>query len=116
MPARDQTPLPHELLLDAPLSSSLLSSARRLVVEQVRAWDDMAAAKQQPPLYIAVADDRQRSSFRCTRPVMQSALQLMGCKSRHAFKGAMMNFTEDVPVNKGSVLLTRIHGQTFNWF
>ncbi|KAM3188961.1 hypothetical protein ACQJBY_067735 [Aegilops geniculata] len=86
MPARAQTPLPHELLLDAPLSSSLLSSARRLVVELVRAGDDMAAAKQQPPLYIAVADDRQRSSFPCTRPILQSALQLMGCKPRHTFK------------------------------
>ncbi|KAF7082208.1 hypothetical protein CFC21_086087 [Triticum aestivum] len=46
-----------------------------------------AAASKQPPLYIAVADDRRgRSGFRYTRPVLQSALQLMGCKPRHAFK------------------------------
>ncbi|XP_048573304.1 uncharacterized protein LOC125553580 [Triticum urartu] len=86
MPARAQTPLPHELFLDVPLFSSLLSSARRLVVELVRAGDNMAAAKQQPPLYIVVADDRQRSTFPCTRPILQSALQLMGCKPRHTFK------------------------------
>ena len=86
MPARAQTPLPHELFLDVPLFSSLLSSARRLVVELVRAEDNMAATKQQPPLYIVVADDRQRSSFPCTRPILQSALQLMGCKPHHTFK------------------------------
>ncbi|XP_044383488.1 uncharacterized protein [Triticum aestivum] len=40
----------------------------------------MASAKQQPPLYIVVADDRQRTSFPCTRPIPQSALQIMGCK------------------------------------
>jgi hypothetical protein len=40
-------------------------------------------------LYIAVADDHghcRRSTFRYTRPVLQSTLQLMGCKPRHAFK------------------------------
>ncbi|KAJ6806012.1 P-loop NTPase domain-containing protein LPA1-like [Iris pallida] len=47
-------------------------------------------------LYIAVVDEgdanggvdegRGRSTFRYTRPVLQSALQLMGCKARHAFK------------------------------
>ncbi|KAM7259045.1 hypothetical protein ACFE04_014786 [Oxalis oulophora] len=45
-------------------------------------------------LYIVVVDeggeeakkDNGRDSFRYTRPVLQSTLQLMGCKPRHAFK------------------------------
>ncbi|XP_010253954.1 PREDICTED: P-loop NTPase domain-containing protein LPA1 homolog 2-like [Nelumbo nucifera] len=43
-------------------------------------------------LYIVVLDDgekkegRGNNSFRYTRPVLQSTLQLMGCKARHAFK------------------------------
>ncbi|PIN20490.1 hypothetical protein CDL12_06820 [Handroanthus impetiginosus] len=44
-------------------------------------------------LYIVVVDDeteapenKDSSSFRYTRSVLQSALQLMGCKARHAFK------------------------------
>lgn len=42
-------------------------------------------------LYIVVVDDEAKrekgnESFRYTRPVLQSSLQLMGCKPRHAFK------------------------------
>ncbi|KAF6167777.1 hypothetical protein GIB67_027555 [Kingdonia uniflora] len=44
-------------------------------------------------LYIVVSDDNGEKSkgslvesFRYTRPVLQSTLQLMGCKARHAFK------------------------------
>ncbi|GAY59745.1 hypothetical protein CUMW_196840 [Citrus unshiu] len=48
-------------------------------------------------LYIAVIDEEEKAeqannsaaaaaSFRYTRPVLQSTLQLMGCKARHAFK------------------------------
>ncbi|KAL6974749.1 hypothetical protein U1Q18_021034 [Sarracenia purpurea var. burkii] len=42
-------------------------------------------------LYIVVVDDEEsrakgKESFRYTRPVLQSTLQLMGCKARHAFK------------------------------
>nr|XP_029124504.1 P-loop NTPase domain-containing protein LPA1 isoform X2 [Elaeis guineensis] len=44
-------------------------------------------------LYIVVVDEgtrrgdeRESLSFRYTRPVLQSTLQLMGCKARHAFK------------------------------
>ncbi|KAD5803405.1 hypothetical protein E3N88_14765 [Mikania micrantha] len=42
-------------------------------------------------LYIVVEEDEEtkgneESSFRYTRPVLQSSLQLMGCKARHAFK------------------------------
>lgn len=33
-----------------------------------------------------VVDGTAASSFRYTRSVLQSALQLMGCKPRHAFK------------------------------
>jgi hypothetical protein len=48
----------------------------------------MAEAPPAPPklLYIAVADGGGRRAFRYTRPVLQSTLQLMGCKARHAFK------------------------------
>lgn len=42
-------------------------------------------------LYIVVLDyeellKKEKESFRYTRPVLQSTLQLMGCKARHAFK------------------------------
>ncbi|XP_076916798.1 P-loop NTPase domain-containing protein LPA1 homolog 2-like [Bidens hawaiensis] len=45
-------------------------------------------------LYIVVVEDddddeseaNEESSFRYTRPVLQTTLQLMGCKARHAFK------------------------------
>lgn len=42
-------------------------------------------------MYIVVVDDSEKiekgkESFRYTRPVLQSTLQLMGCKARHAFK------------------------------
>ncbi|KAJ0248278.1 P-loop NTPase domain-containing protein LPA1 2 [Hirschfeldia incana] len=36
-------------------------------------------------LYVEVGDEGE-DSFRYTRPVLQSTLQLMGCKARHAFK------------------------------
>lgn len=42
-------------------------------------------------LYIVVVDEGEnkekgKESFRYTRSVLQSTLQLMGCKPRHAFK------------------------------
>lgn len=45
-------------------------------------------------LYIVVVDDdaakkrtgKEKKSFRYTRRVLQTTLQLMGCKARHAFK------------------------------
>ena len=47
-------------------------------------------------LYVVVVNGEQSdggegkvspaNSFRYTRPVLQSTLQLMGCKARHAFK------------------------------
>lgn len=41
-------------------------------------------------LYIIVVEDdaetEKDTSFRYTRSVLQSTLQLMGCKARHAFK------------------------------
>ncbi|KAM3223589.1 hypothetical protein ACQJBY_057132 [Aegilops geniculata] len=46
----------------------------------------MAEAAPPKLLYIAVADGGRRRAFRYTRPVLQSTLQLMGCKARHAFK------------------------------
>lgn len=33
-----------------------------------------------------VSNEKRMQSFRYTRPVLQSTLQLMGCKARHAFK------------------------------
>lgn len=48
-------------------------------------------------LYIVVVDevekkDKGKESFRYTRPVLQSTLQLMGCKARHAFKVSSLLF------------------------
>lgn len=42
-------------------------------------------------LYVVVVEEgekngKEKESFRYTRPVLQSTLQLMGCKARHAFK------------------------------
>ncbi|PKU66862.1 2-phosphoglycerate kinase [Dendrobium catenatum] len=51
-------------------------------------------------LYIVVVDEdekrgdeRDEGTFRYTRPVLQSTLQLMGCKARHAFKGSRLGVT-----------------------
>lgn len=50
-------------------------------------------------LYIVVVEDDEeerrekgKESFRYTRPVLQSTLQLMGCKARHAFKVPITQF------------------------
>lgn len=43
-------------------------------------------------LYIVVADHGRDNTFRYTRPVLQSTLQLMGCKPRHAFKVLLLLF------------------------
>ena len=52
-----------------------------------------AMAEVTKVLYIVVASDEDdgrdaaaATSFRYTRPVLQSTFQLMGCKARHAFK------------------------------
>lgn len=59
----------------------------------VRLFRKMAGVNK--VLYIVVVDDGDdkkerekvgKESFRYTRPVLQSSLQLMGCKARHAFK------------------------------
>ncbi|KAJ6830605.1 P-loop NTPase domain-containing protein LPA1-like [Iris pallida] len=44
-------------------------------------------------LYVAVADDNG-DVFRYTRSLLQSTLQLMGCKARHAFKISRRVFDE----------------------
>ncbi|KAK3041010.1 hypothetical protein RJ639_026722, partial [Escallonia herrerae] len=66
-------------------------------------------------LYIVVVDDEERKdegkySFRYTRPVLQSTLQLMGCKARHAFKISQRVFevirsqySGDVACRKGEI-------------
>lgn len=48
-------------------------------------------------LYIVVVDEgekleKEKGSFRYTRHVLQSTLQLMGCKPRHAFKVCLFSF------------------------
>jgi hypothetical protein len=53
-------------------------------------------------LYMVVVDEegekkdkvklKEKESFRYTRPVLQSTLQLMGCKARHAFKVSFFFF------------------------
>jgi len=42
-------------------------------------------------LFMVVVDEgdkkeKGKESFRYSRPILQSTLQLMGCKARHAFK------------------------------
>ncbi|KAL6967186.1 hypothetical protein U1Q18_032988 [Sarracenia purpurea var. burkii] len=51
-------------------------------------------------LYLVVVDNEEtrekgKESFRYTRPVLQSTLQLMGCKARHAFKEVDLGFRID---------------------
>ncbi|KAM1929433.1 hypothetical protein ACFX13_030987 [Malus domestica] len=48
-------------------------------------------AEAEKVMYIVVVDDGDKTekgneSFRYTRPVLQSCLQLMGCKPHHTFK------------------------------
>ncbi|RWW26239.1 hypothetical protein GW17_00009388 [Ensete ventricosum] len=71
-------------MAEDPVPSSFLSTIPSL---------EMAEALKL--LYIVVVDEVERGdgeggkrslSFRYTRPVLQSTLQLMGCKARHAFK------------------------------
>ncbi|CAK9153560.1 unnamed protein product [Ilex paraguariensis] len=50
-------------------------------------------------LYIVVVEEDEKreegkESFRYTRPVLQSTLQLMGCKARHGFKISQRVFVE----------------------
>ncbi|CAK7332259.1 unnamed protein product [Dovyalis caffra] len=52
-------------------------------------------------LYMVVVDEegkreKGKESFRYTRPVLQSTLQLMGCKARHAFKVTQTFFFQRV--------------------
>ncbi|BFG34479.1 hypothetical protein CerSpe_207530 [Prunus speciosa] len=61
-------------------------------------------------LYIVVVDDeakreKGKESFRYTRPVLQSSLQLMGCKPRHAFKISQRVFELIRNESSSSVLL-----------
>ncbi|KAG6735898.1 hypothetical protein POTOM_061429 [Populus tomentosa] len=60
-----------------------------------RGGGDMTTMEVGKVLYIVVVDEEEKrdkgkgkgkDSFRYTRPVLQSTLQLMGCKARHAFK------------------------------
>lgn len=47
---------------------------------------------EMPKLLYLVVMDNNKDSFRYTRSVLQSTLQLMGCKARHAFKIAQTVF------------------------
>jgi hypothetical protein len=67
---------------------------RRTVQRKGKDWnsrgDDMAAVQGQGQgqgklLYIVVVDD-DGATFRYTRSLLHSTLQLMGCKPRHAFE------------------------------
>ncbi|KAK6926743.1 hypothetical protein RJ641_008462 [Dillenia turbinata] len=55
-------------------------------------------------MYIVV-EDEGKDSFRYTRPVLQSTLQLMGCKARHAFK-AICSFSFPFSGNPPIMLIT----------
>ncbi|KAF8102327.1 hypothetical protein N665_0198s0040 [Sinapis alba] len=50
-----------------------------------------------------------KDSFRYTRPVLQSTLQLMGCKARHAFKISRRVF--ELIRTEGSLILSPSHGK-----
>ncbi|KAH0860185.1 hypothetical protein HID58_088446 [Brassica napus] len=50
-----------------------------------------------------------KDSFRYTRPVLQSTLQLMGCKARHAFKISRRAF--ELIRSEGSLILSPSHGK-----
>ncbi|CDY71070.1 BnaAnng35980D, partial [Brassica napus] len=50
-----------------------------------------------------------KDSFRYTRPVLQSTLQLMGCKARHAFKISRRVF--ELIRSEGSLKLSPTHGK-----
>ncbi|KAF2600474.1 hypothetical protein F2Q68_00007741 [Brassica cretica] len=50
-----------------------------------------------------------KDSFRYTRPVLQSTLQLMGCKARHAFKISRRVF--ELIRSEGSLILSPTHGK-----
>ncbi|KAG5408909.1 hypothetical protein IGI04_005228 [Brassica rapa subsp. trilocularis] len=49
-----------------------------------------------------------KDSFRYTRPVLQSTLQLMGCKARHAFKISRRVF--ELIRSEGTLILSPTHG------
>lgn len=74
-----------------------VSPVSGLIFFVTRFWSlAMATAAEAPKLlYIVVVDGsggdgderkNERASFRYTRSLLQSTLQLMGCKARHAFK------------------------------
>jgi hypothetical protein len=69
-----------------------------------RGGGDMTTMEVGKVLYIVVVDEEEKrdkgkgkgkgkDSFRYTRPVLQSTLQLMGCKARHAFKVTQIPFS-----------------------
>lgn len=71
--------------------SSIFSSARQNCKSRIGSSVSMAEVAKL--LYIVVVDDdaenrtgKEKKSFRYTRRVLQTTLQLMGCKARHAFK------------------------------
>ncbi|KAF5744735.1 hypothetical protein HS088_TW07G00314 [Tripterygium wilfordii] len=77
-------------------------------------------------LYIVVVDEpdkrqKGKGSFPYTRPVLQSTLQLMGCKARHAFKISQRVFemlkngyTSDTAHQEGTEMSGRINTSTTN--
>ncbi|XP_059659444.1 P-loop NTPase domain-containing protein LPA1 homolog 2-like [Cornus florida] len=83
-------------------------------------------------LYVVVVDDGGKSengkeTFRYTRSVLQSALQLMGCKARHAFKICQRVFelmksecSADTPASEQMEILgldsSKGHSQKENYF
>ena len=72
--------------------SSIFSSIKRTSYCKSFVGNSISMAEVAKLLYIVVVDDaekragKEKKSFRYTRPVLQTTLQLMGCKPRHAFK------------------------------
>uniref|UniRef100_A0A166DH28 Uncharacterized protein n=1 Tax=Daucus carota subsp. sativus TaxID=79200 RepID=A0A166DH28_DAUCS len=68
----------------------LIDRACRIMIQNAL-YREMDKEVMTKVLYVVVVDDVKKSegideSFRYTRAVLQSTLQLMGCKARHAFK------------------------------
>lgn len=68
-------------------------------------------------LYIVVVDDAEKKeSFRYTRSLLQSTLQLMGCKARHAFKISQRVFELTRKESSSDILQLEVEALCFDAF
>ncbi|KAE9445864.1 hypothetical protein C3L33_22218, partial [Rhododendron williamsianum] len=85
--------IPNRVLISSIPISSSVSGVNLKVIDVFLVLFGLEMAEVTKLLYIVVVEDDEeerrekgKESFRYTRPVLQSTLQLMGCKARHAFK------------------------------